>query len=145
MAFHEAVFSLIRVNLEDCSVLTIICSDTISQPGLVSCLPLHNIRDGIKKHVLREVFTSMDDIIQLAKSDERKSLATLKPREIVDFVIEEDERNWKQKWKDQLLQYNLFDLDERGQGKVRKAKKVNDRRLGGGSAVLELSPSVRRR
>src|SRR5260370_37177192 len=144
MAFHEAVFSLIRVNLEDCSVLTIICSDTISQPGLVSCLPLHNIRDGIKKHVLREVFTSMDDIIQLAKSDERKSLATLKPREIVDFVIEEDERNWKQKWKDQLLQDNLFDLDERGQGKVRKAKKVNDRRLGGGSAVLELSTSVRR-
>lgn len=73
-----------------------------------------------KKYVLKEVFTSMNEIIRLAKSPEKKSLATLKPREIVDFVIEEDERDWKQKWKDQLLQYNLFDLDEKGEGKARK-------------------------
>src|SRR5947209_11157160 len=72
-----------------------------------------------KRHVLKEVFTSMDDIIQLAKGDEKRSLATLKPHEIIDFVIEEDKRDWKQKWKDQLLQYDLFDLDEKGEGKTR--------------------------
>jgi hypothetical protein len=73
-----------------------------------------------KKYVLQEVFTSMKDIIQLAKGNEKKSLATLRPREIIDFIIEEDERDWKQKWKDQLLQYDLFDLDEKGEGKIRE-------------------------
>ena len=72
-----------------------------------------------KKYALKEVFTSMNDILQIAKSDEKRSLATLKPREIIDFVIDKDERDWKQKWQDQLLQYNLFDLDEKGEGKKR--------------------------
>jgi len=73
-----------------------------------------------KKYVLKEVFTSMNEIIQLAKGPERRSLATLKPYEIIDFIIEEDKRDWKQKWKDQLLQYDLFDLDEEGYGKKRE-------------------------
>ncbi len=73
-----------------------------------------------KKYVLNEVFTSMNDLIERAKSDERKSLAVLKPRKIVDFVIEADDREWKPEWLDQLRQYNLFDLDEKGQGKQRK-------------------------
>ena len=70
--------------------------------------------------VLKEVFTSMNDLIARAKSEERKSLATLQPREIVDFVIEEDEREWKKEWLDQLKQMNLFELDDRGQGKERR-------------------------
>lgn len=72
-----------------------------------------------KEYVLKEVFTSMEELIHLAKSSERKSLATLKPREIIDFLIEPDEREWKPEWRDQLQQYNLFDLDEKGQGKER--------------------------
>ncbi|SRR5579875_87154 len=72
-----------------------------------------------KEYVLKEVFTSMEELIRLAKSSERKSLATLKPSEIVDFLIEPDEREWKPEWRDQLRQYNLFDLDEQGQGKQR--------------------------
>lgn len=73
-----------------------------------------------KKYALREVFTSMNSLIQRAKSDERKSLATLKPREILDFTIESDEREWKPQWRDHLLQYNLFDRNPQGEGKVRK-------------------------
>jgi hypothetical protein len=72
-----------------------------------------------KKYVLKEVFTSMSEIIQLAKSEERKSLATLKPSEIIDFVVEKDTRDWKQQWQEQALQYGLFDLDEKGEGKKR--------------------------
>ncbi len=72
-----------------------------------------------KKYVLKEVFTSVTDLIKCAKSEERKSLAVLKPREIIDFVIEPAEREWKPQWLDQLRQFNLFDLDEHGQGKRR--------------------------
>ncbi len=72
-----------------------------------------------KDYVLREVFNSMGELIALAKGDERKSLATVKPAEIIDLVIEDDEREWKQEWRDQLLQYKLFERDEQGQGKQR--------------------------
>ncbi len=74
-----------------------------------------------KEFALAEVFTSMNDLIALAKDrTKNKSLATLKPREIIDVIIEEDEREWKPDWQAQLRQYNLFDLDQEGQGKERK-------------------------
>ncbi len=49
-----------------------------------------------KQYVLKEVFTSFEDLIRQAKSDTKKSLATFRPREIVDFIIEEDKRTWKE-------------------------------------------------
>lgn len=73
--------------------------------------------------VLKEVFGSMSDLIALAHDDEHKSLATLKPTEIVEFVVEEDEREWKQLWKDRLLQMSLFDRDEQGDGRERRVVK----------------------
>ena len=73
-----------------------------------------------KSFVLKEVFTSMNELITLAKDpSQRKSLATLKPSRIVDFVIEEDEREWKKEWKDQLKQFNMFELPtQRGHKKL---------------------------
>lgn len=63
-----------------------------------------------KGYALREVFESMSDLIQLAKQPNVwKSLATVKPREIVRFEIQEDERNWKPKFQDDLRQLQLFD------------------------------------
>lgn len=73
-----------------------------------------------KKYVFQEVFTSMNDLIACAKGHEKKSLATLRPAEIVNFVIEPDEREWKKEWRDQFLQYNLFDLNDQGEGKKRE-------------------------
>lgn len=73
-----------------------------------------------KDYALKEVFTSMEELIRLARSEVKKSLATLKPTEIIDFVIEPVEREWKPQWQAQLQQYNLFDLDERGEGRVRR-------------------------
>jgi len=73
-----------------------------------------------KKYALREVFTSMKSLIARAKGDERKSLATLKPREIIDFIIEPTEREWKPEWQDWLLQLNLFDRNTPGEGNRRK-------------------------
>jgi hypothetical protein len=74
-----------------------------------------------KKYVYREVFESMHELIDLARGEEQKSLATLKPREIIDFVIEpEAERDWPEKWKELLLQYQLFDQDSQGEGRARQ-------------------------
>jgi hypothetical protein len=64
-----------------------------------------------KSYALKEVFTSMNDLIALAKDpNKRKSLATLKPSSIVDFVWKEDEREWNPKWMEQLKQFNMFEL-----------------------------------
>jgi hypothetical protein len=73
-----------------------------------------------KEYVLKEVFTSMNDLLALAKGAEKKSLATLKPIEITDFVVEDDEREWKKEWIAKLKQMSLFDLDAQGAGKERK-------------------------
>lgn len=82
----------------------------------------NNERAARRSYVLKETFTSMNELIALAKDpSQRKSLATLKPSRIVDFVIEEDEREWKQEWQDQLKQFNMFELPtQRGQKKVAK-------------------------
>ena len=50
-----------------------------------------------KQLVLREVFTSMNELIALAKGDDKKSLATVKPTEITGFSIQETVREWKEK------------------------------------------------
>ena len=73
-----------------------------------------------KKHVLKEVFTSFQELIQQAKSETRKSLATFRPREIVDFIIEEDTRSWKEQWLANYDQYGLFEIDTKGEGILRK-------------------------
>jgi len=72
-----------------------------------------------KHYVLKEVFTSMDELIDLAKSEKKKSLATLKPVEIVDFVIEEEKREWKEGWLAQSKQGNIFEVDSKGRMKDR--------------------------
>jgi hypothetical protein len=72
-----------------------------------------------KQYALREVFSSMGEIIRLAKGPEQRSLAVLKPEQIIDFVIEPTDREWNPKWRAYFQQYNLFELDERGEGKKR--------------------------
>ncbi len=64
--------------------------------------------------VLNEVFTSMNKLIELAKGSFKRSLGTLQPKEIVGFKIEKSDRDWKEKWKDQILQSSFFELDEHG-------------------------------
>ncbi len=87
---------------------------------IVGYLDTTNNWAGRKEHVLQEVFTSMDEVVKLAKSDQKKSLATLKPIEIVDFIIEEAERDWKDTWLIQSKQGNFFELDAKGQGRERR-------------------------
>jgi hypothetical protein len=76
-----------------------------------------------RKLVLDEVYDSMEEVISLAYGAAPRSLVTVQPREIVDFVIEEDEREWKPQWRDQLNQMSLFDWVETGEGQRREVVK----------------------
>jgi hypothetical protein len=72
-----------------------------------------------KSYVLKETFTSMNDLIKLAKGPEKKSLATMKPKEIVKFEIEEDEREWRKDWLEQMKQMDMFESENQtGQRKI---------------------------
>lgn len=72
-----------------------------------------------KSYVLNEVFTSVVELIALAKGPTKKSLATVKPKEIVGFQIKPDEREWKKDWLEQLQQLNMFEpVNQDGQRKI---------------------------
>ncbi len=73
-----------------------------------------------KKYVLQNTFSSMEDLISLAKGQQKMSLATFKPQEIVDFIIEDEDREWKRKWLEQSKQGDIFELDASGRMKDRK-------------------------
>jgi len=74
-----------------------------------------------KTYVLKNVYTSFDELIREAKGEGRKSLATFRPREIVEFVVEPDTRSWKQQWLAHLDQYDLFEeIDSKGETALRK-------------------------
>lgn len=57
----------------------------------------------------------MKELIARAKSEGFKSLATLKPAEIVDFVIEETDRDWNEKFIAQNQQGDIFETNEQGE------------------------------
>ncbi len=67
-----------------------------------------------KCYVLDEVHMSMTEIIELAKSNTKKSLATLKPKEIIDLKIEATEREWKNIWLEQRKQGDFFEIQRKG-------------------------------
>ena len=73
-----------------------------------------------KDYVLKEMFTSMNELINLAKSDQRKSLAVYKPSEIIDLVVKGADREWKDKWLTQAKQGNFLETDPNDQGKSRQ-------------------------
>lgn len=52
----------------------------------------------------------MKDLIALAKGDEKKSLGTLKPTEILDFEIKPASREWKEKWTNKALQRSFLEF-----------------------------------
>ena len=70
-----------------------------------------------RKYVLRNVYTNLDQLIAEAK--DRKictSLAIFKPTNIIDFVYQETDREWKKEKLDYLrnkkLQLNLFENND---------------------------------
>lgn len=64
-----------------------------------------------KQYALREVFDSMAELIRLAKDRQiQKSLATIKPKELIELEIEEEkEREWTLESRDELQQLGLLE------------------------------------
>ncbi|MBK6545774.1 MAG: hypothetical protein IPG12_10955 [Saprospiraceae bacterium] len=65
-----------------------------------------------KEFCLRNVYTNKSKLLFDSKAPSNVSLATFKPTRIVSFEIEEDEREWKNEWKEIRKQGDLFENDK---------------------------------
>lgn len=62
-----------------------------------------------KVDCLANVYTNKAKLLSDSKNPKNVSLATFKPSKILSFEIEEDEREWKNEWKEIRKQGDLFD------------------------------------
>jgi hypothetical protein len=77
-----------------------------------------------KEIVQKEVFTSLQHLISLSRTENR-SLGTFKPKEIIGLSIEKSEREWDPKLVEKLKQMSLFELDANGNAiKQRSIRKL---------------------
>ena len=60
-----------------------------------------------KKYCLQKVYTNLSQLISDSQDPSNVSLATFKPTEWIGFEIEEDEREWKKEWKEQINQLQI--------------------------------------
>ena len=76
-------------------------------------IPSTNKWEARKPFCLKKVYTSLTALIEEAYTEKlNTSLATYKPKEIVEFVIEKDGRDWKKEWKEQMKQLCMFTGDD---------------------------------
>ncbi len=65
-----------------------------------------------KKYCTAKVYTNLSQLIEESKAPKNVSLATFKPTKILEFIIEEEEnREWKDEWKELRKQGDLFEQD----------------------------------
>ncbi|MCC7429811.1 hypothetical protein IT568_03090 [bacterium] len=75
---------------------------------IVGKIDTKNFWEERKKYCLKNVYVSLEKLIEDSKAPLNKSLATFKPTKIIDFMVEEAEREWKSSWIEQLKQIDLF-------------------------------------
>lgn len=66
-----------------------------------------------KEICLKNVYTDFDKLLDDSKAPKNTSLVVFKPKKIIDFVWEEDERDWKPGWRESMKQLKLFDDSEK--------------------------------
>lgn len=66
-----------------------------------------------KFYCIKNVYKNITQLIDDSKEPKNISLATFKPTEFISFDIEQDDREWKQEWKEQInqLQINFDEPD----------------------------------
>lgn len=64
-----------------------------------------------KIYCLKNIYTNKKQLIDASKAPNNVSLATFKPSQILSFDIEQDEREWKNEWKELRKMGDLFDQD----------------------------------
>lgn len=65
-----------------------------------------------KKYCLKKVYANLTQLIEDSKAPKNISLATFKPSEIIDFVVEKDSREWKNEWTELRKQQDLFSTED---------------------------------
>jgi hypothetical protein len=65
-----------------------------------------------KELCLKNVYTNKAKLLSDSQEPTNISLATFKPAKIVSFEIEEDEKEWKNEWKEIRKQGDLFEPDK---------------------------------
>ncbi len=65
-----------------------------------------------KEFCLTNVYTDLSKLIEDSKKPKNVSLATYKPKRILKLEWEEDEREWKNEWKELRKQGDLFATDK---------------------------------
>lgn len=78
-----------------------------------------------KKFCLNNVYTDLDALIAESRAPKNKSLATFKPKEILNFRAVPDDEEWKPEWKAQLQQLQLdFEKASQNPSKREMIRKV---------------------
>jgi hypothetical protein len=62
-----------------------------------------------KELCLKKIYTNKTQLLEDSKDPKNVSLVTFKPSKMIGMEIEEDEREWKDEWKELRKQGNLFD------------------------------------
>ncbi|MBG6236295.1 hypothetical protein IWX76_002876 [Pedobacter sp. CAN_A7] len=61
-----------------------------------------------KELCTKNVYTDLTQLVADSQDPTNVSLATFKPTRFIGFDHEEDEREWKSEWQEQLKQYDMF-------------------------------------
>lgn len=77
-----------------------------------------------KEICLKNIFLSLDDLINRSKEPVYQSLATFKPTKLIAFDVEQDDREWKREWLEQLKQLDLFMPSQDGSSTRRMIPKI---------------------
>lgn len=77
-----------------------------------------------KELCTQNVYYNLTKLISDSKAPQNVSLATFKPTKLLDFIIEDDDREWKAEWKEQLKQLDLFSSSEGVGGQRKLIKKI---------------------
>lgn len=62
-----------------------------------------------KELCLKNIYTNKKKLLEDSKAPGNLSLATFKPTKVIGVEIDEDEREWKDEWKELRKQGNLFE------------------------------------
>jgi hypothetical protein len=75
---------------------------------IIKTLKTDNFWQERKDICLTNVYTNKSKLLQDSKAPNNVSLATFKPSAITDFIVEDDEAEWKNEWREIRKQTDLF-------------------------------------
>ncbi|WP_026709702.1 hypothetical protein [Flavobacterium filum] len=75
---------------------------------IINTLKTDNFWQERKEICLKNIYTNKSKLLEDSRAPKNVSLATFKPTKITDFVVEEDEKEWKDEWKEIRKQTDLF-------------------------------------